>query len=91
MAIANGVVNLDEPGLITALQDARKKLDSTGGEAILDLTSVRRVNASAIRALEEFVHVAEEKSAKVVLRGTNVDVYKVLKLVKLTRRVSFVN
>ena len=31
------------------------------------------------------------KAVKVVLRGVNVDVYKVLKLVKLASRFSFVN
>ena len=35
--------------------------------------------------------MADAKTVKVVLRGVNVDVYKVLKLVKLTPRFSFVN
>ena len=33
--------------------------------------------------------IADEKGVKVVLRGVNVDVYKVLKLVKLASRFSF--
>jgi hypothetical protein len=41
--------------------------------------------------MEEFARIADEKAVKVVLRGVNVDVYKVLKLVKLTQRFSFVN
>ena len=52
---------------------------------------MRRIDSSALRALEEFARIADEKAVKVVLRGVNVDVYKVLKLVKLTRRFSFVN
>jgi len=52
---------------------------------------VRRIDATALRALEEFARVADEKAVKVVLRGVSVDVYKVLKLVKLTRRFSFLN
>jgi hypothetical protein len=32
---------------------------------------------------------ADEKAVKVALRGVHVDVYKVLKLVKLTPRFSF--
>ena len=35
--------------------------------------------------------IADEKSVKVVLRGVSVDVYKVLKLVKLAHRFSLVN
>jgi anti-anti-sigma regulatory factor len=41
--------------------------------------------------MEEFARIVDEKGVKVVLRGVNVDVYKVLKLVKLTQRFSFVN
>ena len=53
------------------------------GEAILDFSSVRRIDPSALQAMEEFVRIADDKAVKVVLRGVNVDVYKVLKLVKL--------
>ena len=35
--------------------------------------------------------MADDKGVKVVLRGVNVGVYKVLKLVKLTSRFSFVS
>src|ERR1039458_4797910 len=44
---------------------------------------VRRIDSSELRALENLAKVAEEKSVKVALSGVNVDVYKVLKLVKL--------
>ncbi len=80
---------IDEKHAISALQEAGEKLDGSDGDAVLDLSSVRRVDSSMLRALEEFARVAEQKVVKVVLRGVNVDVYKVLKLVKLTRRFSF--
>jgi anti-anti-sigma regulatory factor len=73
------------------LREAGEKLDGTEGEAVLDFSSVRRLDANAVRAIEELARVADEKAVKIVLRGVNVDVYKVLKLVKLTRRFSFVN
>ena len=41
--------------------------------------------------MEEFAGIADEKGVKVALRGVNVHVYKVLKLVKLASRFSFVN
>jgi anti-anti-sigma regulatory factor len=89
MATASAILNTDERCLIPSLQDAAKKLDSAEGESVLDFSSVHRVDAGALRALEELAGIADEKSVKVMLRGTRVDVYKVLKLVKLTRRFSF--
>ncbi|MGC1644434.1 MAG: STAS domain-containing protein [Candidatus Sulfotelmatobacter sp.] len=86
-----GFLNVDETRLVGALREAGEKLDGTEGEAILDFSSVSRIDPGAVRALEELARVADEKNVKVVLRGVNVEVYKVLKLIKLTRRFSFVN
>jgi len=58
---------------------------------VLDFSSVRRVDPSAVRAMEGFADTADDKAVKVALRGVNVDVYKVLKLVKLASRFSFVS
>ena len=84
-------LNIDEERIVPALQEAGGNLDCAQGEAVLDFSSVRRIDSSGLRALEEFARIADEKAVKVVLRGVNVDVYKVLKLVKLTQRFSFVN
>ncbi len=84
-------LNIDEEHIVPALQEAGANLDRTQGEAVLDFSSVHRIDSSGLRALEEFARIADEKAVKVVLRGVNVDVYKVLKLVKLSQRVSFVN
>jgi len=84
-------IDIDEERVAAALQKAGEKLDSAEDEAVVDLSSVRRIDANALRALEELAGLADDKAVKVVLRGVNVDVYKVLKLVKLTRRFSFVN
>jgi len=65
------------------LQEALGKLDSARGELVLDFSGVDRIDSSELRALENFSKVAEERSVKVALSGVNVDVYKVLKLVKL--------
>lgn len=82
---------IDEQHAISALQEAGEKLNPADREAVLDFSSVRRVDSNALRAMEEFARIADEKAVKVVLRGVNVDVYKVLKLVKLARRFSFAN
>ena len=91
MATIAVFLNIDEERIVPALQEAGGNLDGSPGEAVLDFSSVRRIDSSGLRALEEFARIADEKAVKVVLRGVNVDVYKVLKLVKLTRRFSFVN
>jgi anti-anti-sigma factor len=84
-------LNIDGKQVVPALQEAVSSLDSAQGEAVLDFRSVRRIDSAALRALEDFVRAADDKNVKVVLRGVNIDVYKVLKLVKLTQRFSFVN
>lgn len=91
MAMTSVFLNIDEQHMVPALQDAKAKLDSAAGETVLDFSSVRRIDAQGVRALEEFARIAAEKEVKVLLRGVNVDVYKVLKLMKLTGRFSFVN
>lgn len=89
MATISLRLNPGEKGLLAGLDEAAEKLDSTDGEIVLDFSSVRRMDSNAVRVLQEFARKADAKSVKVVLRGVNVDVYKVLKLVKLTARYSF--
>jgi anti-anti-sigma regulatory factor len=81
---------IDEERVVPDLQEAGGKLDSAEGEVVLDFSSVRRVDPRAMRAMQEFANTADDKGVKVGLRGVNVDVYKVLKLVKLASRFSFV-
>ncbi len=90
MAIVAVWQEINEERMVLALQEAGEKLDSAEGDVVLDFSSLRRVDASAMRAIEEFANTADDKAVGVALRGVNVDVYKVLKLVKLTSRFSFV-
>ena len=82
------LLNLGEKRLVPALQEAREKLSGMEGEAVLDFSSVQRVDPSVLRAMEELVGAADEKGVKVILSGVNVGVYKVLKLAKLAPRFS---
>ena len=91
MAMIAGWLKIDEEHVVQALQEAGEKLDGVEGEVVLDFSSVRRINPSALRGVEEFAGIADDKGVKVALRGVNVGVYKVLKLVKLASRFSFVN
>ena len=91
MATIAAWMNIDGQSVIPAVQQAAKQLESTVGEVFLDFSSVRRIDSSSLRAIAELASTAEQKDVKVVLRGVSVDVYKVLKLMKLTSRFSFVH
>jgi anti-anti-sigma regulatory factor len=91
MAMIAEWLKVDGEKVVDSLQDACEKLDTSDGELILDFSGVERIDPGAIKALEKLADKADQNKAKVALRGVRVDVYRVLKLVKLTRRFSFVN
>ncbi len=80
---------IDGERLIPALQEAGTKLDNADGEVVLDFSSVRRLDPAVLKAMEDLAGIADEKAVKLALRGVDVDIYKVLKLVKLAPRFSF--
>lgn len=84
-------LEIDGDHLAHALQEALEKLDGAGGEVVLDFSSVQRIDPSALRTMEAVATKAGEKDTKVALRAVSVDVYKVLKLMKLAARFSFLN
>jgi anti-anti-sigma regulatory factor len=83
-------LKIDAARVVEALQEAGEKLEGVEGGVVLDFSSVPRIDTSALRAMEEFVDIADQKGIKVGLRGISVNVYKVLKLVRLASRFSFV-
>lgn len=87
----NGVLKIDEQNVRSALEKAAESLDGEQNHPLLDFSSVRKIDAPGLRALQEYAHKAEEKKIKVSLRGVDVNVYKTLKLARLTRRFAFVN
>ena len=91
MAMIAVWLKIDEDRVVEALKEAEGKLDGVEREVVLDFSSVRRIDPSAVREIEEFARIADGKGIEVALRGVNVGVYKVLKLVKLASRFSFVN
>jgi anti-anti-sigma regulatory factor len=91
MAMIADWLKIDGENVGHALREARGKLSDADGEMVLDFSSVKRIDAQAISALEELGTAAKEKSVKVVLRGVNVSIYKVLKLSRLTTEFSFLN
>jgi anti-anti-sigma regulatory factor len=91
MAMMSVWLKLEGERLVQGLQEAEGKLDSNEDEVVLDFSSVLRIDASGLIAMERFASIADDKGVKVAFRGVNVSVYKVLKLVKLTSRFSFVS
>ena len=81
---------IDGERVADSLQETCNKLNGDAGNVSLDFSSVCRIDPSALKALEELASLADEKSVKIALRAVNVDVYRVLKLMKLASRFSFV-
>jgi anti-anti-sigma regulatory factor len=84
-------LKIDEERLCETLEEACDKLDTADGELMLDFSSVRRIEPAGVKSLEHFATAAQQRSIKVAMRGVNIDVYKVLKLVDLTSRFTFVS
>ena len=84
-------LKLNGTDLVAALQAACEKVESMEGDMILDFSSVQRVDPAALSALSDFADSADERSVNIVLRGANVDVYRVLKLARLAERFSLVS
>jgi anti-anti-sigma regulatory factor len=74
-----------------ALRQACEQTADAEREVVLDFSAVARMNPDALAVLENLAASAEEKAVKVTLRAVSVDVYRVLKLAKLTSRFSFIN
>jgi len=83
-------IKVDPEHVLDALQhEAIEKVNSGQGEVVLDFYSVPRIDTNAVGALERLAGLAAERSVRVVLRAVNGDIYKVLKLLKLTERFCF--
>ena len=82
-------LKIDAARAVEALQEVPDKLDGAGSEMTLDFSSVCRIDPPTLRALEELADAADKKAVTVSLRGVSVDIYKVLKLMKLSNRFSF--
>ena len=91
MSMTVVLLKTDEERIVEVLQETVDKLDGVEDEVDLDFTSVRRIGSSAIRGMEDFVSTAEHRGVRIVLCGVSVGIYKVLKLVNLSARFSFVN
>ncbi len=91
MATIADWLKVDGANAAETLRGAVTKLNVSDGEMVLDFSGVERVDARAVTALEELAAKAKEKSVRMVLRGVNVEIYKVLKLSRLDGEFAFLN
>jgi anti-anti-sigma regulatory factor len=82
---------VDGERVTEGLQAVAKNLEGAGPEALLDFFFVQGIDQSGLCALEDLANAAEQKKVKIVLRGINVEIYKVMKLARLTERFAFLN
>jgi anti-anti-sigma regulatory factor len=74
-----------------ALKAVCSGLPTDGSDVLLDFFLVHTLDPAAIEALEHLAGTAELMKVKVILRGVNVEMYKVMKLSDLTGKFLFIN
>lgn len=80
-------IDADHPA--RSIRAVREKLDGERAEAVLDFVSVQRIDPVALGEMEELATLAELRADKIWLLHVNVEIYKVLKLAKLSARFNF--
>jgi anti-anti-sigma regulatory factor len=84
-------LKIDGEHVVHTLEEAIGKIQDGGGEAILDFSSVQRIDPGALRAMAGLANMMNGNASSIALRGVSVDVYKVLKLTQLASRFSFLS
>jgi anti-anti-sigma regulatory factor len=89
MATVAEWIKISNEHLARDLQTAREKLEIANGELVLDWASVSRMGADSLAAIATLADTADEKSVRLIFRGVNIDIYRVLKLSNLSGRITF--
>jgi anti-anti-sigma regulatory factor len=89
MATIADWLKIDGDHVTETLHEACQKLSDADGELVLDFSNVHRIDAEALVAMEDLASRAKERAVKLVLRGVNVGIYKVLKLSRLADKLAF--
>jgi anti-anti-sigma regulatory factor len=90
MATVAILVSLEDGALAAELEKAIATLENGEREVVLDFSSVHRLSAGEVHAIDGFTRTAEDKGVKVRVRGLGVDLYRALKLARLSSRLSLV-
>lgn len=91
MARIAEMLKIEGACVASSLREALQKLNGVTGEVVLDFSSVSRLDPEALHAMEDMAALTDAGALTLALRGASVDVYKVLKLVKLASRFNFLS
>ena len=89
MPIDSLILAIDGEDTVRSLEAALEALEDAGGEIVLDFSSVTRVDARALRIMEQLAGRAAGKAVRIVLAAVPISVYRVMKLMRLAPRFVF--
>jgi len=69
-------------------QEAVEMVNGAERSVTLDFSGLRKIDSTAVTALEELAALADSRSVHITIQGVNTDIYKVLRLLNLTGRFS---
>jgi len=81
------VISLEEKLIPASIESGRIEVDES--RTVVDFSRVERLDSNSLASVRELAQRAEDSESKVIVRGLNVEVYKALKLAKLTSGFSF--
>jgi anti-anti-sigma regulatory factor len=55
-------LKVDGDRVVPSLQEAAQKLDKARGEIVLDFSSVRRIDPSAVQEMEQLIAAADDRA-----------------------------
>ncbi len=91
MTITASAIVVNGERVAETMNELCGNLTANSGELLLDFFFVQTLDPAAIKGLEDLSGIAEVMKVKIILRGVNVEVYKVLKLSDLTDKLLFIN
>ena len=83
------VIRIQGNLLQDAVESARIKLDEGESQVVMDFSLVRRLDSRLLASISDLAVIAKAKDNSIILHAVNVEVYKALKLARLTSPFSF--
>ncbi len=83
------VIRIEENLLPEAVESARIKLDQADSQVVMDFSLVQRLDTRLLASMSDLASIAKAKDNSITLHAVNVEVYKALKLARLTSSFSF--
>lgn len=78
------VIRIEGNLLPDAVESARIKLDEGESQVVMDFSLVRRLDSRLLASISDLAVIAKAKDNSIILHAVNVEVYKALKLARLT-------